>query len=252
MAQAVADDGLATLLSQPDCPKGGIVAVPGGGDVSLLVEVADAGQFLVHALEFDQATVDEMRNQLVSQKRYGIVSVMHNPASRLVYTGNLVNVVVITNPEALSQAAIDASEINRVLAPHGLVLVKGSADQELVKTLSSQFGSTPSTSGSWTCIAKPKPKEMDEWTHEMQGPDGDSALDDTIIKPVTSLQWRQGPIWKIGYCRSRTASGKNFYNDRTGTRNTCVLYCRDAFNGMLLWQKPVGIESSFTQMEWSG
>ena len=76
----------------------------------------------------------------------------------LPYRRDLSSLVVVEDPAALAKQGIGRDEILRVTAPGGI--------------LCSREG------GKWTKSVKPRPKEMDEWTHPAHGPDGNMVSTD--------------------------------------------------------------------------
>lgn len=210
--------------------KGGIVVHVGNISPAALVNSANAGRFIVQALLFDEASVAKSRRAVLAEKTYGLVSVVHGAPYRFPYTDNLVNVVVIDDPEAFAKAGASVAEIARILAPEGVVLVAG--QHGLRKSVASALVSKQVTNvDGWTKIVKPRPEEMDEWTHPRHDAEGTAVSQDTAIGYTGALQWRQGPIWMDPGVRSLSTEGKNYYLANG------VIACRDSFNGVLLWRR---------------
>src|SRR3989304_3351502 len=120
--------------------KGGLIVHLGCGDGRLTAAFRAGESYLVHGLDPEATNVEKARAHLQTLGLYGPVSVDRLNSSRLPYAENVVNMVV---GERLGGVPLD--EVMRVLAPGGVACVlKG---------------------GRWTNVVKPRPAEIDEWTH---------------------------------------------------------------------------------------
>ena len=204
------------LIVHLDCDRGRLTAALRAND-----------RFVVHGLDSKAAEVEKAREYVKSQGLYGSVSVEHWDCEHLPYTDNLVNLVIAEEPLPVPQ-----SEIMRVLAPSGVACVR--------------------RDGQWQKTVKPWPDEIDEWTHYLHGPDKNAVARDTQVKPPRHFQWKNEPMW----CRSHdgvpssiaamvSANGRMFCIVDEGIIGQpklpqhWTLVARDAFNGKLLWKKPV-------------
>ena len=181
---------------------------------------------VVQGLDADRAKVEEARQHIQSLGLYGQVSVDTLDGGRLPYIDNLVNLIVVDDASGISQA-----EILRVLAPRGIACVR--------------------KGGEWTASAKPWPANMDEWTHWLHGPDGNAVSRDRRVGISRSLQWVMGPLWSRHHnllpsvSAMVSAKGRLFTIIDEGPISTrgvpdrWSLNARDAFNGLLLWKRPV-------------
>jgi len=140
---------------------------------------------------------------------------------------NLVNLVVATDP-----GNVTADEILRVLAPEGIAYVRRGEQ--------------------WQKTVKPRPDEIDQWSHFLHDGGGNAVANDAQVGPPKSLRWVAGPRW----CRSHefpssvdvvvTSVGRMFTifdEGPTGIYKNmpqrCNLIARDAANGVLLWKVPL-------------
>ncbi len=146
----------------------------------------------------------------------------------LPYADNMVNLLIVHNKDD-----VPSGEIDRVLAPLATAMIRAN--------------------GAWTRHTKPWPEAMDEWSHHHHGPDNIPVARDTVVGPPSHMQWVAGPM----YARSHeinsslaamvTARGRLFYFWDEGTTglvdkrmpDAWTLIARDAFNGVLLWKKPI-------------
>ncbi len=218
--------------------SGGLAVVIGGEDVTLLKELVGAG-FTVQALERDPAKVAAARKVLQDSGRYGKISVVHLVGERLAYTDSLVNLIVISH-----QSTVTSEEIERVLAPRGVLL----APSSLITDHRSLITQSPAPKG-WHAYKKAVPPEIDDWPMHMYAPNNNAVSRDRAVGPPKRLQWRSGPNWTRSheYASSLNAmvsmGGKLYYTMDEGSRLSPVypakwrLVCQDAFNGVILWKR---------------
>ncbi len=202
--------------------KGGFVVHVGCGDGRLTAALRAGGQYVVQGLDTDADDVSEARRYIHSKDIYGPVSVRRFDGKNLPYVDNLVNLVVV---EKLGQVPLD--ELTRVLAPGGAGIIAGQL------------------------IRKHRPEEMDDWTHYMYDAAGGSVCRDKLVGPPRRVQWVGLPRWARSH--EHTASlqamvsggGRIFYVMDEGSRASIQLpshyklVARDAFNGTVLWKRPL-------------
>lgn len=201
--------------------KGGFVVHIGCGDAKLTADLMISDSFRVHGLDSDAVIISAAREYLHSKGLTGKISVDQLNGDKLPYIDNLVNLIIIEP----GQIAIDNSEILRVLAPNGIAFINGRK------------------------IVKPRPPDIDEWTHYMHDPGGNAVAQDTVIGPPRHMQWLGGPRWARHHDHVAsmnamvTAKGRLFYIMDEGltaselTPPEWNLVARDAFNGIILWKE---------------
>jgi outer membrane protein assembly factor BamB len=103
----------------------------------------------------------------------------------------------------------------------------------------------------WTITVKPRPAEIDDWSHYLYDSTGIAISHDTIVGPPKHYQWIGSPKWSRHHDRMSSfnagvsANGRLFYMMDEGSRNSILLppkwmlIARDAFNGTVLWKRPV-------------
>ena len=199
--------------------KGGLVVHIGCGDGKLTAALRVNDSFAVHGLDADVAA---SREYIQSLGLYGPVSVAQWTGTRLPYVDNLVNLIV-----ADSLSKVSMAEVMRVLAPNGVAWIGG------------------------TKTVKPRPKTIDEWTHFLHGPDNNAVAMDTVVDIPRSIQWVAEPRWGRSHeelasmSAAVTANGRIFYIvDEAPLASIRFLsdwklVARDAFNGTLLWKRPI-------------
>ncbi|MHC4402321.1 MAG: outer membrane protein assembly factor BamB family protein [Planctomycetota bacterium] len=207
--------------------SGGLCVQIGAEKTDLVAELAKTGRFLVQVLDADESLVDRARDRLQAAGLYGLVSVDRLPKrGGLPYTENLVNLLFVS-----SQASADVSpeEAFRVLCPNG-VLVVGSETQTAAQLKAAGMVDVQAMgrAGAWLVATKPRPAEMDEWSHPRHSASGNAASHDALVAPPRRVRWVAGAESEVR--GMITASGRNFY---------AGVLSRDAFNGLRLWNRDV-------------
>ncbi len=208
--------------------KGGIVVHLGCGDGRMTAALRASEAYVVHGLEADPAKVAAAQDHVRSQGIYGPVSIERFSAAALPYTDNLINLIVVDD-----QGAVSTQEIMRVLAPGGVGCIQ--------------------RDGKYQKIVKPWPDNIDQWGHFLHGPGNNAVAADSVVGPPRRLQWIAPPLWlrshetPSGIQAPVSAGGRLFYifdegligitDERLPDRWSLI--CRDAFNGKLLWKRPL-------------
>jgi len=210
--------------------KGGLIVHVGCGTPStgsgqagnLTAALLADDRYVVHGLDTDAAGVAKAREHIRQLELYGKVSVDAFSGETLPYVDNLVNLLV-----ADDLGKVPMAEVMRVLAPNGVTLINGK------KTV------------------KPRPRQIDEWTHWLHGPDGNAVANDTVVGPPRHVQWIAEPRWQRHHEATPSVStvvsagGRLFaiVNQTPpgidGMPDQWALVARDAFNGKLLWKRPI-------------
>ncbi|GAG27333.1 unnamed protein product, partial [marine sediment metagenome] len=160
------------------------------------------------------------------------VSVEQWSGKHLPYTDNLVNLLVSENFPKVTMA-----EVLRVLAPNGVAYIKETQPGKAVPQ--------------WKKTVKPRPKEIDEWTHFLHDASNNAVAHDSVVGPPRYMQWLAAPTWSrhhhtlASISSVVSAGGRIFYIlDEATAANMAVpgkwsLLARGAFNGVLLWKRPM-------------
>jgi outer membrane protein assembly factor BamB len=206
--------------------KGGLVVHIGCGDGKLTAALRANDGYLVHGLDKDAEDIEQARKHIRSLGLYGKVSVEQWKGEHLPYIDNLVNLIVAEKP-----VGVPMNELMRVLAPDGVAYIKK--------------GKT------WKKNVKPRPSQIDEWTHFLHSANNNAVAKDTIVGPPHHIQWLGKPkfaraheqIATLSACVS--AGGRVFYiideAQQADIRfpSRWFLVARDAFNGVVLWKRPI-------------
>lgn len=230
-------DSAARILDETGV-QGGLVVHLGCGDGRLTAALRADDRYLVHGLDRDAKNVDTARAHFRAMRLHGEVTADVLTGQRLPYTDNLVNLLVA---EDLGDVAIE--EVMRVLVPHGVAFF--------------------ASGNEWTKTVKPWPEGMDQWTHWRHAADGNMVSRDQLVGPPRHVQWVEGPLWQRhhGIVPSITtmvsAGGRIFaIADEVplgvaGGADRWHLIARDAFNGRLLWRRPIGDWGSEAWSYWT-
>ncbi|MHC4743520.1 MAG: outer membrane protein assembly factor BamB family protein [Planctomycetota bacterium] len=206
--------------------KGGLIVHLGCGDGRLTRALLAGDSYLVHGLDTDQTHIDTARKNLASKKAYGKVSVDAYDGKHLPYAENLVNLIVVEDV-----ASVSTDELMRVLAPNGVAYIK--------------------KNNRWEKAVKPWPEAIDQWTHYLYDPTNNAVSRDKAVGPPNHLRWAGLPKFARAHEQLAsisaivTANGRLFYIIDEGPRadirlpTQWRLVARDAFNGVILWKRPI-------------
>ncbi|HUU23275.1 MAG TPA: PQQ-binding-like beta-propeller repeat protein, partial [Phycisphaerae bacterium] len=219
--------GTAAEIIQQAGVRGGLVVHVGCGDGRLTAGLGGSERYVVHGLDTDADNVRRAREHIRSLGLYGRVAADQFDGKRLPYVGELVNLLV-----ADELGGVSMDEALRVLAPGGVACIRK--------------GDT------WGRTVKPRPADIDEWSHFLHDAGGNAVANDRRVGPPERLRWVAGPPW----CRSHefpssvqavvTAGGRIFtiFDEAPSgvfrkLPQQCSLIARDAFSGVLLWKAPL-------------
>jgi len=215
------------MMADANLAGGLVVSI--GADRELVTALNAHDAFVVHVLSRDVDEVAAMRAFLRSKGWYGRVSVDRLEGDRLPYADNLVNFVV-----ASGKCQVAGEEITRVLAPGGVAV----------------FLNRKSKIGNRKRV-KPWPEAMDEWTHYLHNAAGNPVAEDDLVKPPRQLQWISDPKWArhhehMASMNALVSSGGRLFSICDEGPKVSMLHApqwkltaRDAFNGLLLWQRSI-------------
>jgi len=206
--------------------KGGLVVHINCGDGKLTAALGAGDSFLVHGLDENAQALQAANKHIRSLGLCGKVTVERWSGDELPYIDNLVNLVVAENLGRVSM-----KEVMRVLSPGGAAYVKSKSK--------------------WTKTSKPRPKDIDEWTHFLHDASGNAVSEDQVAGPPRRMQWLAAPEWSRNHHKLASissvvsAQGRLFYILDEATAGSMLvpgrwsLVARDAFNGVLLWKQPI-------------
>jgi len=206
--------------------QSGLIVQLGCGEGELTAALGAGGSLVVQGLGTDPADVAKARAHILSQGLGGKASADVFDGRHLPYVDGLVNLLV-----AEELGDVPMPEVMRVLAPGGVAYV--------------------SENGTWSKTVKPWPGEIDDWTHYLYDPQGTSVSQDRLAGHPRGLRWTGGPFWVRSHEHTASmtamvsAAGRVFYVMDEGPVASIqlppenVLTARDAFNGTVLWKRPL-------------
>lgn len=216
---AVADPA-ADILKETGI-TGGLVVHIGCGDGTLTAALHANDGYVVQGLDTSAENVAKARKTISDKDLCGQVAVRAFDGGNLPYRDNMVNLIVVSDAEC----RVPNEEIVRVLAPKGVAYIGGKKQ------------------------VKPRPPEIDEWTHYHHNPQGTMVGLDQVVGPPRGIQWMGDPKWLRNHDFMSSmhamvsAGGRVFYVIDEGLRrhiflpSKWVLIARDAFNGAILWKR---------------
>lgn len=208
--------------------QGGLVIHINCGDGKLTAALGVRDGYLVNGLEKNAQAVKAATRHIRSSGLSGKVTVERWSGKYLPYIDNIVNLIVAENLMGVSMV-----EVMRILRPGGAAYIK--------------------KRGKWNTIRKPWPVNIDEWTHFLHDASGNAVSQDKVVGPPRHMQWLATPKWSRNHHNLASISsvvsarGRLFYIVDEATSGSMLvpgkwsLTARDAFNGILLWKRPISI-----------
>jgi outer membrane protein assembly factor BamB/SAM-dependent methyltransferase len=228
----------AALVYEQADVSGGLIVELGIVDPEFTADLGARDGVTVQSLDTDTQRVANARELLEAKGLYGTITASQFDGKILPYADNLVNMIVKHQTIAdRDDMHVPDDEILRVLAPGGVLCVLRSPEAE----------------DKLKITKKPWPGEIDHWTHFLHSASGNAVAADNRVAPATALQWVAKPM----FCRSHeidssvpamvSAGGRLFYLLDEGPIGITdprfparwKLIARDAFNGVLLWKRPL-------------
>jgi outer membrane protein assembly factor BamB/SAM-dependent methyltransferase len=223
-----ADRGLAELRRDSGI-WGGVIVHVGCGDGRATAALVRHSTDRVQGLDRDPASIELARQHALPLGLDGRLTFRTWRGGGLPYTDSLVNVLVWER--AAGEA--DWDEISRVLAPGGTAYLR--------------------TDAGWEKRVQPWPEDICDWTHFRADAGATGASSDRRVGPPSHLRWEAGPRVlrsheiESGISGMVSANGRLYFILDEGPIGVTdarfpprwSLVCRDAFNGVLLWKRPL-------------
>ncbi len=207
----------------------------GGADGAFAAALRQSENTLVQGLSTNRNSIEAAQAEILDQGLYGPVTVRPFDGTTLPFIDNSANLVIVDGA-----AGPDPAEIARILVPGGkwCTRASGGADAQ----------------------TKARPADIDNWTHYLYDATGNPVSKDQQVAPPQFLQWQADPAWlrchnwNPGFNAMVSAGNRLFYIKDNGPVGVLVIdetapikslperwsLCgRDAFNGLLLWQRPL-------------
>jgi outer membrane protein assembly factor BamB len=208
---------------------GGLAVCVGCDDPDLLPGLASAKNRLVHGLDTYPAKIKAVRAAVRGKKPAGTVFVDTWDGIRLPYVDNLVTLLVLTREASPALRG----EAMRVLSPGGALVSR--------------------KEGGWTVDRKARPEGMDDWPQYLYQASNNAVSDDRLVGPPGGLQWIAQPTFSRSHEQLASVSaavsedGRLFSIEDHGAVESVAfppewrLVARDAFNGITLWEREMGL-----------
>jgi outer membrane protein assembly factor BamB len=225
---------------------GGVVVHIGAADGLFTAALRQNDSIVVHGLADASDTLRSAREYVASRGQSGPVSFAVLGGKTLPYVDNSINLLVATSP-----LQVDSQEVMRVLCPGGAAVVLEAENRDWLLTIDGPKSAAPS---GFVVFRKPVPPEIDSWTHFLHGPDGHVMSKDEVVAPPYHIQWIGDPMHARSHTHLTTmnvmvTNGKQLFYiiDRSPIKlpellpGRWALVARDAFNGVVLWSKPLPV-----------
>lgn len=235
--------------------QGGVVVEIGMKDLTNIKDLLNYKNLLIQGLVSDEKKLDTLKEEILNQNIYGRVSIDFQNLSSLPYQSNMVNLVIINDFEVLKGLGLTWEEVFRITTPNGKIQVMGVVSEELLQKAG--FVNIRKKD-KFVLGEKPRPKEMDDWTHHRHSPSRTATSKDLLVGPSDSMQWIDEPRRIRSFpAAAVTAGGKFFYVYDYAPAFVHValqveLVARDAFNGMILWKKQVKCGNRYQDLIYPG
>lgn len=212
----------------------------GCGDGELAAEIACRTKYTVFALAKDDADCDTTRRLLDQAGVYGTRATAVAGSLRTLPLPNGYGNLIVTGEY---RDDLNLKEVFRVLNPNGLaILGGGKADTGRLKAaLDAAEIKEYRLVGNYAVFHGRMPEGVDEWTHFGRGPDNIQTSREAGIRPPFRTQWY---LARPSYDDKATdhaaiAGGRIICRPAVPKPNPDRYYAFDAFNGTLLWERPV-------------
>jgi len=215
----------------------------GAEDGVFTAALRQSDAIVVHGLVDSAGALTGAREYVSSRGLAGPVSFARLAGKALPYVDNSVNLLIAaggpSSPDGSAVASewhVAREEIERVLVPRGVAL---------------SLGTRHATRG---MLRKPASTETDTWTHFLHGPDGHVMSRDQVVAPPYHIQWIGDPMHARSHVHLTSmnvmvTNGRQLFYiiDESPTKlpdllpGRWALVARDAFNGVVLWSKPLPV-----------
>ena len=212
---------LESCIEQQGIP-GGVVVFLGGDSIEDAAALSRDGRFLVHVLCTNRDQVDKAQVAIAAKNVVGNVTASLFDGSALPFVDRAVNVLDIRD----SGFDIRDGEINRVLAPRGVVVANGRVK-----------------------YTRSVPATIDDWTHNLYDAGNSGVSGDEEAGALRHMQWTGSPSFSrshdgnSSFLAMVSAAGRIFYMMDEGSTaflslpSKWSLVARDGFNGKVLWRR---------------
>jgi outer membrane protein assembly factor BamB len=229
-------------LAERDHGLCGIIGTGTPQVTELATDLAATGRMVVHVIALDASSVGQFEGAAQTRGLAGVVTAERLVVQPLPYRDDLLSLLIVPDAAQAKAAGLTRAEALRVVAPFGCLCIRDG--------------------GEWQITRKPVAPGMDEWTHNVHGPDGNRMSQDKVVSFPMGYRWHAGLPFNINnrertenrYAATRglaVTGGRCFaFSDSVienlggaylqGQGKAQYVTARDAFNGMLLWRRKIG------------
>ncbi len=206
--------------------EGGLIVHVGCGDGRLTAGLVREGA-LVFGLDAGRANVEAARARFVKDGVNGRATADLIRRGAIPLVDGTAALVIVEDAKL-----VPTDEVTRVLAPGGVSYVN--------------------SRGRWRKTVKPRPANIDAWTHYLHGPGNNAVAADAVVDRPFHFRWTGGPVWQRSHDFLASMSAlvaderRLFYIFDEGETSSMAfppkwtLAARDAFSGIPLWKRPIG------------
>ncbi|MBT3381259.1 MAG: PQQ-binding-like beta-propeller repeat protein [Lentisphaerae bacterium] len=239
--------------------RGGVVLIDDPQAIALARDIRTrAPSALIHILVATAAQAGDT-NRACAQ--LPSVSAVTRTAADLPYKARVVNLAVFGTEAPLPSLP----ELVRVLVPGGWVYV-ADEDAALPDAATEAVGLQRRTTSGGTLLLRKPELEQDSWTHYLGDAANSAVSGDPTSGPIASLQWQAPPQHARhhdhkGSCsvQNMVSCGRRVYTIADyGAQHSIFLPARyeltvrDAFNGALVWARPLQISNPLASLRGAG
>ena len=239
------------VIAESGIPGGLIVSV-GSNSIDYLAKLKISPSFTVAGFaQIPAGKIMEIKKSLADAEHSGRVTIDFFDGKSIPLIDNLAQFVII--PKTATDLKIPVAEITRVLAPYGvLILAEGNNLPGLPDAASLEKCNMEGVSG-WTVYKKKYPEDMGDWEQFLHGPDNNAVAHDRQVSTPFHIQWLAAPEFARDHGRLASTSGVVSSDGRIyavideGPIFSVLLpakwklVARDAFSGILLWKRDLGV-----------
>ena len=219
-----------------DAPGGLIIHVGADGVAEAAAQARD-GRFLIHFLCRNRAAAEKASAAVVAHNLAGKATVSVFDGVHLPFVDDCVNAIHVSD----AGCQVSGEEIERVLVPRGIAVGPASC----IPVPAAQSGNGLVT------YTKPVRSTIDDWSHNLYNAGNAGVSRDMEAGSPRHMQWTTGPQFSRSHDGNSSilsmvsAGGRVFYIMDEGSTaflslpSKWNLVARDAFNGKLLWRKPL-------------
>jgi len=226
-----------------------------GGDGRLALELARRTDLLIYIVDPDANRVAAMRRALADAGVYGgkVVVAQAGPA-RIPFADYFANLIICQDRFFEQGRLIPANELARMLKPcGGMAFINRPAGTEpgkilpdvkqwmqaLVEALRKVGEVKPEVGGDWAIVTRGPLEGAGSWTHQYADPGNTACSDDQLVRGPIGVLWFGEPGPKQMPNRHASSVSPLAINGRLLIQGENVLMAYDAYNGVLLWERPM-------------